>query len=219
MIQNRTWDFELDALWQWTVGWSHWSWRKGKATVTTEMTRRSNLLYLEVYNTNVCLRLFQLKKKKSTVFPLINHGVSVALAVLDACWTMQYWKESAKLLFVKVISKDHFCCDITPHFFKFESNVWYIFVYNMKNDSWKLSRSPLCVSTSTGWYHFDSVWLSRDAEHWNVIHSVLIRSVQSMFLCRLIPIFFNYSSCFFSLLFNDIFGVPKVVICFIRFFS
>lgn len=60
MIQNSSeWDCELDALRQWTVGWSHWSWRKGKATVTTEMTRRSNLLYLEVYNTNVCLRLFQ----------------------------------------------------------------------------------------------------------------------------------------------------------------
>lgn len=108
----------------------------------------------------------------------------------------------------RLFFKDHFCWEITPHFFKFESNVWYIVVYNMNNDFWKPARSPLCVSTSTGRYHYDSVWVSRDAEHWNVTHSVLVRSVQSMFLCRLTHIL-RLQLVFFSLLFNDIFGVKK----------
>lgn len=88
MIQSSPeWDYEPDAPKQRTE-WSFW--RKGKAAVNTEMTKRSPLLYSEVYNTKMEAFLEETYKKYNDVFfPLMNHAVSVALAVLDACWTMQ----------------------------------------------------------------------------------------------------------------------------------
>lgn len=56
---------------------------KGKASVNRKMTRTSNLVYLDVYNTNVCLKLFQ--SKKVQMFALMKCAVSVALAAQDAC--------------------------------------------------------------------------------------------------------------------------------------
>lgn len=91
MMQNSSeWDYEPDALKQRTVGWSYWSWRKRKGYSLPKNDKDQPCVFGSLQHKYV-FEAFPVEtyKKKVQLFTLINRAVSVALAVLDACWTMQ----------------------------------------------------------------------------------------------------------------------------------
>lgn len=65
-------------------------WSKGKATVNKKNDKEEYPFSIWS-TTQMCVwSFFPVETYKEVeTFPLINHAVSVALAVLDACWTMQ----------------------------------------------------------------------------------------------------------------------------------
>lgn len=143
MIQNGSeWDCELDALRRRPVRRSHWSWREGKATVATEMTRRRLEPFLFGSGRHKCVfGAFSARNlQNSPASLLINLAVSVALAVLGACWTMQYWKESAKFV-CEGYFKGHFIC---TSFLYFESDVWYVLLCRIWKKIFKSPQDRLC---------------------------------------------------------------------------
>lgn len=87
---------------------------KGKSFVHSRLVRSCTLFSLKrtascVYIRGVCVSEWSFsssnlqKNVQFVCFPVVNYAISVALAALGACWTMQKWKEHLWRLYHRTI--------------------------------------------------------------------------------------------------------------------